>query len=68
MDWSQYSLPVIVAEIRDWLHEQQLEIPLIPAGGVFTGTDAVNYLEMGASAVQVATRFTVTEECGLPVV
>ncbi|WP_230970476.1 nitronate monooxygenase [Nitrogeniibacter aestuarii] len=66
MDWSQYSLPVIVAEIRDWLHEQQLEIPLIPAGGVFTGTDAVNYLEMGASAVQVATRFTVTEECGLP--
>lgn len=66
MDWSQYSLPVIVAEIREWLHEQQLEIPLIPAGGVFTGTDAVNYLEMGASAVQVATRFTVTEECGLP--
>ncbi|QID16450.1 nitronate monooxygenase [Nitrogeniibacter mangrovi] len=66
MDWAQYSLPVIVAEIRDWLAEQQLDIPLIPAGGVFTGTDAVNYLEMGAAAVQVATRFTVSRECGLP--
>jgi len=66
MDWSEYSLPVIVAEIREWLREQALDIPLIPAGGVFTGTDAVNYLELGAAAVQVATRFTVTEECGLP--
>jgi nitronate monooxygenase len=66
MDWAQYSLPVIVAEIQDWLRAEQLDIPLIPAGGVFTGTDAVNYLEMGAAAVQVATRFTVTQECGLP--
>jgi len=66
MDWAQYSLPVIVAEIQDWLRAEQLDIPLIPAGGVFTGTDAVNYLEMGAGAVQVATRFTVTQECGLP--
>lgn len=66
LDWAQYSLPVIVAEIRDWLRTQELDIPLIPAGGVFTGSDAVSYLEMGAAAVQVATRFTVTEECGLP--
>jgi len=27
---------------------------------------AVSYLENGAAAVQVATRFTVTRECGLP--
>ncbi len=66
LDWAQYSLPVIVAEIRDWLQAEQLDIPLIPAGGVFTGSDAVSYLEMGAAAVQVATRFTVTHECGLP--
>jgi hypothetical protein len=33
---------------------------------VFTGTDAVEFLQMGAAGVQVATRFTVTEECGLP--
>jgi nitronate monooxygenase len=66
MDWAKYALPAIVAEIRDWLVAEQLDIPLIPAGGVFTGSDAAGYLEMGAAAVQVATRFTVTRECGLP--
>lgn len=66
LDWAEYDLVTIVTEIRDWLREQQLDIPLIPAGGIFTGTDAVNFLDAGAAAVQVATRFTVTTECGLP--
>lgn len=66
MDWAQYDLATIVAEIAAWLKAEQLEIPLIPAGGIFTGSDAVRFMEMGASAVQVATRFTVTRECGLP--
>ena len=66
MDWAQYDLATITIEIRDWLKAEQLDIPLIPAGGIFTGTDAVNFLELGAAAVQVATRFTVTRECGLP--
>mgnify|MGYP001202562415 CR=1 FL=1 len=66
MDWPEYDLATIFAEIRDWLREQQLDIPLIPAGGIFTGSDAVAFLEQGAAGVQVATRFTVTAECGLP--
>ena len=66
MDWAQYDLATIVAEIVAWLQAEQLTIPIIPAGGIFTGSDAVNFLERGAAAVQVATRFTVTEECGLP--
>ncbi|HJW23993.1 MAG TPA: nitronate monooxygenase [Rhodocyclaceae bacterium] len=66
MDWAKYDLATIVAEISDWLKAEQLDIPLIPAGGIFTGSDAVGFLEMGAAAVQVATRFTVTKECGLP--
>jgi len=66
MDWANYDLATIVIEIRDWLKAEQLDIPLIPAGGIFTGSDAVNFLELGAAAVQVATRFTVTHECGLP--
>ncbi|MDA8256349.1 MAG: nitronate monooxygenase [Betaproteobacteria bacterium] len=66
MDWAQYNLASIVVEIRDWMKEQQLDIPLIPAGGIFTGSDAVAFMEMGAAAVQVATRFTVSAECGLP--
>ncbi|MBK9020982.1 MAG: nitronate monooxygenase [Sulfuritalea sp.] len=66
MDWAQYNLATIVVEIRDWMKAQQLDIPLIPAGGIFTGSDAVAFMEMGAAAVQVATRFTVSKECGLP--
>jgi nitronate monooxygenase len=66
MDWSQYDLVKIVLEIRDWMKAEQLDIPLIPAGGIFTGSDAVAFMEMGGAAVQVATRFTVANECGLP--
>jgi nitronate monooxygenase len=66
MDWAQYDLAVIVAEIQAWLKTEQLDIPLIPAGGIFTGSDATAFLETGSAAVQVATRFTVTKECGLP--
>ncbi|MDR0563966.1 MAG: nitronate monooxygenase [Azoarcus sp.] len=65
-DWAQFDLITILTEIRDWLRTEKLDIPLIPAGGIFTGGDAVEFLEMGAAAVQVATRFTVTKECGLP--
>jgi nitronate monooxygenase len=66
LDWAQYDLRTIVREIAAWLEQEQLDIPLIAAGGIFTGTDAVSFLEDGARAVQVATRFTVTHECGLP--
>lgn len=67
MDWAQYDLASIFTEIRDWVNAQGLQsMALIPAGGIFTGSDAANYLEQGAAAVQVATRFTVTHECGLP--
>ncbi|KAF7599192.1 MAG: nitronate monooxygenase [Candidatus Dactylopiibacterium carminicum] len=66
LDWAKYELSTIVQEVLAWLREQKLNIPVIPAGGIFTGSDAVRYMEMGAAGVQVATRFTVTEECGLP--
>ena len=66
MDWAQYDLKTIVDEILRHLKQEGLNIPIIPAGGIFTGTDAVAFLDAGAAAVQVATRFTVTKECGLP--
>jgi len=65
-DWMKYDLRTIVNEIHQYLQAEKLDIPLIPAGGIFTGSDAVSFLETGSAAVQVATRFTVTEECGLP--
>ena len=66
MDWAQYDLATIIAEIKQYLTNEKLDIPLIAAGGIFTGTDAVSFLETGSAAVQVATRFTVAHECGLP--
>ena len=66
MDWAQYDLKTIVDEIIRYLKQENLDIPVIPAGGIFTGSDAVEFFENGAAAVQVATRFTVTKECGLP--
>ena len=65
-DWRQYDLRTIVVEILQYLKAEQLDIPVIPAGGIFTGSDATSFLELGAAAVQVATRFTGTRECGLP--
>jgi len=66
MDWAKYDLAAIVVEIMQYLNDNKLNIPVIPAGGIFTGSDAVRFMEMGAAGVQVATRFTVTKECGLP--
>lgn len=66
LDWAAYDLHVIMAEILAYLQAEQLDIPLIAAGGIFTGSDAVSFLEAGAAGVQVATRFTITNECGLP--
>ena len=67
-DWMKYDLRTITTEIQQYLQQEKLDIPLIPAGGIFTGTDAVSYLETGSAAVQVATRFTVADECGLPAI
>jgi NAD(P)H-dependent flavin oxidoreductase YrpB (nitropropane dioxygenase family) len=66
MDWAQYDLATITAEVLQFVKEEQLGIPVIAAGGIFTGSDAVSFLESGSAAVQVATRFTVSNECGLP--
>jgi len=66
MDWAQYDLHTIVAEIIAYMKAEHLDIPVIAAGGIFTGTDATNFLESGCAAIQVATRFTVSEECGIP--
>ena len=66
MDWAQYDLATIIAEVLQYLRTEKLDIPVIAAGGIFTGSDAVSFLEGGSAAVQVATRFTVANECGLP--
>ncbi|MEI7933732.1 MAG: nitronate monooxygenase [Chlorobiaceae bacterium] len=65
-DWHTFDLKTIFTEVLAFLKKEALNIPVIPAGGIFTGTDAVDYLQMGAAGVQVATRFTISREAGLP--
>lgn len=65
-DWKKFNLQTIITEIHQWLQQEHLDIPLIAAGGIFTGSDGVSFLENGSAAIQVATRFTVAKECGLP--
>ncbi|MFH1657039.1 MAG: nitronate monooxygenase [bacterium] len=42
---------------------KEVRIPIIAAGGIFTGKDIVEMLRAGAKGVQMATRFVATEEC-----
>jgi NAD(P)H-dependent flavin oxidoreductase YrpB (nitropropane dioxygenase family) len=39
------------------------KIPVIAAGGIYTGEDIYNIIKKGASAVQLGTRFVATTEC-----
>jgi len=39
------------------------EIPVIAAGGIYTGQDIAKFLSLGASGVQMGTRFVATHEC-----
>ena len=65
-DWMQARLRNIVKDVKDFLAENQLNIPVIAGGGVFTGSDGVRLMRAGAQGVQVATRFTIAQESGLP--
>lgn len=39
------------------------DVPVIAAGGIYTGEDIYKIMERGATAVQLGTRFVATEEC-----
>jgi nitronate monooxygenase len=51
-------LPPVVEEAKNWG-----DIPVIAAGGVWDHDDIVRMMELGASAVQMGTRFIGTVEC-----
>lgn len=43
--------------------EKGVQIPVIAAGGIFDGKDMARFLNLGASGVQMGTRFVCTDEC-----
>ena len=56
-------LPQVVEAVKPFEDQYGKQIPVIAAGGVYTGEDIHRFLEMGASGVQMGTRFVATEEC-----
>ena len=60
-------LKVIVKEvieaIKPFEEKYNKRIPVVAAGGVYTGADIAELIELGAAGVQMATRFVATEEC-----
>lgn len=49
--------------IEPFEKDKNQKIPVIVAGGIYTGTDIGKFLKLGADGVQMATRFVATEEC-----
>lgn len=56
----------IMKVVREYEEKYQKHIPVAIAGGIYTHEDVMHALELGADAVQVATRFVTTEECDAP--
>jgi len=56
-------VPEIVSELKYFEDQYNQPIPLIAAGGIYTGEDINNIMKLGASGVQLGTRFVTTEEC-----
>ena len=53
----------VVQKVKEFEIEYNTRIPVIAAGGIYTGKDIKKALEYGAAGVQMATRFVATEEC-----
>ncbi len=56
-------LEELIPKIRAIIKGFDRDIPIIAAGGVYTGKDIAGLLNLGASGVQMGTRFVATNEC-----
>lgn len=56
-------LPEVVEAVKSFEKENNKKIPVIAAGGIYSGEDIDKFLKLGAAGVQIATRFVATEEC-----
>jgi len=56
-------LEEVLLEIKPYEEKYGEKIPVYVAGGIYDGKDIAYYIKRGASGVQMATRFILTEEC-----
>ena len=66
IDDEHYQLETILPEVIQEAHEIEekygRKIPVIAAGGIYSGDDIRKIMELGADGVQMGTRFVTTEE------
>jgi len=56
-------LPEVLETVKVYEDKYGKKIPVIAGGGIFNGKDIARMLSLGASGVQMATRFVCTVEC-----
>jgi nitronate monooxygenase len=56
-------LPDVLEQVKYFEETYHTTIPVIAAGGIYTGEDIKKIMNLGASGVQMGTRFVTTEEC-----
>ncbi len=67
IDRPEKNLEAILKEtlpiIRIYENIYKNEIPIIAGGGIYTGKDVLDIMQLGAKAVKMGTRFVTTNEC-----
>ncbi len=53
----------VMEEVKLLEDKYEKPIPVIAAGGIYSGGDIRKFMELGAAGVQMATRFVTTHEC-----
>ena len=56
-------IPDVCAAIKIFEIKHNKKIPVIAGGGVYDGDDIYKFMNLGASGVQLGTRFVATDEC-----
>ncbi|MCI0473029.1 MAG: nitronate monooxygenase family protein [Ignavibacteria bacterium] len=56
-------IPEVIEALKPYVEKYERLIPVIAAGGIYTGEDIHKFFQLGASGVQMGTRFVSTFEC-----
>lgn len=64
---SEYALenlvPDVITAVKPFEKSSGKKIPVIAAGGIYSGGDILKFMQLGAAGVQMGTRFVATVEC-----
>ena len=62
-----YALELLIPDVLSMVKRYEIiyekSIPVIAAGGIYTGADIFKFMELGVQGVQMGTRFVATHEC-----